>query len=568
MLQHLSFKAKIFTMLASALLALACVAAMNVFKERSLIMQARQDSLTTAVQGAYSIVAAYKAKADSGSMAPEAAQLAAKEALRLSRYGGEDGKTEYFYIWTLDSQGVMHPIKPEWEGQDMRGKLKDGEGHDLLAQIAGALRASPDGKAFVSAKFMRPGQEVLAPKLQYAMRVDGWNWMLGSGLYTDDVDAAVRKAVLTNLAVVGLITLLVAGIGWAVFRSVQGQIGGEPSQAMDVMAEVAQGHLDVQLPHAPAGSLLGGLAQMVVALRQLVSEVRQSSHSIALASSEIAQGNNDLAHRTENTASHLQSTAGSMAQIAAGVQQTSDAAHNADQLALSAAEVAQRGRAVVGQVVQTMQGIHASSNQIGDIIGVIDGIAFQTNILALNAAVEAARAGEQGRGFAVVAGEVRTLAQRSAEAAKQIKQLIGASVSQVQSGTALVDQAGTTMGDIVDSVQRVNDIIAEIRAASAEQSSGIAQVSQSLNELDQTTQQNSALVEESTAAADSLREQAHKLTELVAQFRLQQQQAAMPASIGSAGRPLAMAAPRPTAYPAARPASALGSPASHAKALL
>ncbi|MEG2998935.1 MAG: methyl-accepting chemotaxis protein [Comamonas sp.] len=563
-------------MLASALLALACVAAMNVFKERALITQARQDSLTTAVQGAYSIVAAYKAKADSGSMAPEAAQQAAKEALRLSRYGGADGRAEYFYIWTLDSHGVMHPIKPEWEGQAMAGKLKDGEGRDLLAQIAGALRASPDGKAFVSAQFMRPGQDKLSPKLQYAIRVDGWNWMVGSGLYTDDVDAAVRAALLAHLLVVGVITLGVAGLGWLIFRSVQRQIGGEPAQAMEVMTLVAQGQLDTPLPVAPAGSLLGGLAQMVVAQRQLVSEVRQASLHMAQTSSEIAQGNSDLAQRTETTASHLQTTASSMAQIAGAVQHTTDAAHTANQLASNAAEVAQRGRDVVGQVVQTMQGIHASSNQISDIIGVIDGIAFQTNILALNAAVEAARAGEQGRGFAVVAGEVRTLAQRSAQAAKEIKQLISTSVTQVQSGTALVDNAGNTMGDIVDSVQRVNDIIAEIRAASAEQSAGIGQVSQALNQLDQTTQHNSALVEESSAAADSLRDQAQRLTALVAQFRLHQQ---MPASIASPGRPLAMpahtasvastaSAPIAAPRPSARPAAARVTPAPRAKALL
>ena len=241
--------------------------------------------------------------------------------------------------------------------------------------------------------------------------------------------------------------------------------------------------------------------------------------------------------------------------------QTSDSAHTASQLATSAAEVAQRGGAVVAEVVQTMEAINASSTKISDIIGVIDGIAFQTNILALNAAVEAARAGEQGRGFAVVAGEVRTLAQRSAQAAKEIKQLINDSVQQVHTGTSLVGSAGTTMGDIVASVQRVTDIISEIRAATSEQTQGIGQVSEAMHQLDQMTQQNSALVEESSAAAESLREQAARLIEVVAQFRLSNQ----PAS-PAAHRPATTPAPRspspapqvtPKASVAAKPAAAL-----------
>jgi methyl-accepting chemotaxis protein len=254
--------------------------------------------------------------------------------------------------------------------------------------------------------------------------------------------------------------------------------------------------------------------------------VRGVVDGISTASTQIASGNHDLSARTEQTASNLQQTASSMEELTGTLRQSAESASQANQLASSAAEVAQRGGAVVSQVVTTMGEINASSKRIADIIGVIDGIAFQTNILALNAAVEAARAGEQGRGFAVVASEVRSLAQRSAEAAKEIKALIGVSVDRVEIGTQLVQDAGSTMGEIVASVRRVTDMIGEITAAAAEQSQGVGQVNSAVNQLDQMTQQNAALVEESAAAAQSLKEQAERLSEVVGTFRLNEAVAA------------------------------------------
>ncbi|HYP32621.1 MAG TPA: methyl-accepting chemotaxis protein, partial [Burkholderiaceae bacterium] len=253
---------------------------------------------------------------------------------------------------------------------------------------------------------------------------------------------------------------------------------------------------------------------------EVVGQVRLSSDSIATGSSEIASGNADLSQRTEAQAGNLQQTAASMEQLTGSVRANADTAGVANQLATEASAAAGRGGVAVNRVVETMNEIAASSRKIGDIIGVIDGIAFQTNILALNAAVEAARAGEQGRGFAVVAGEVRSLAQRSAEAAKEIKALIGASVDRVESGSRLVNDAGTTMTEIVASVQRVTDIIGEISAASTEQSQGIVEVKGAIGEVDQMTQQNAALVEQSAAAAESLKDQAARLAQVVSTFRL------------------------------------------------
>ncbi len=308
---------------------------------------------------------------------------------------------------------------------------------------------------------------------------------------------------------------------------------GDLSQSVDV-----SGHDEI-------AHLQRSLATMQDALRHLVGQVRNSTDSIGTASAEIATGNQDLSQRTEQTASNLQQAASSMEQLTGTVRQSADSARQANQLASSAAEVAARGGVVVSQVVATMDDINASSKKIADIIGVIDGIAFQTNILALNAAVEAARAGEQGRGFAVVAGEVRSLAQRSAEAAKEIKGLIGASVEKVEGGSKLVADAGRTMTEIVGSVQRVSDIIGEITAAATEQSQGISEVNNSVTQLDQMTQQNAALVEQSAAAAESLREQATRLSQVVGGFRL-----------GAAG-PAARSAPRAASPESPAPRSAL-----------
>jgi methyl-accepting chemotaxis protein len=292
---------------------------------------------------------------------------------------------------------------------------------------------------------------------------------------------------------------------------------------VDVARRIGDGDLDVEVATTRAdelGAVQRALAAMRDALRGIVGQVRQSAESIQVASTEVASGNMDLSHRTEQTAGNLQQTASSLQQLTANVRQSADAAAQANQLAASAQTVAQRGGDVVSQVVSTMNEINASSKRIADIIGTIDGIAFQTNILALNAAVEAARAGEQGRGFAVVASEVRSLARRSAEAAREIKTLIGTSVEKVETGARLVQDAGSTMGEIVASVQRVTDVIGEITAAAAEQSQGIGQVNGAVANLDQMTQQNAALVEESAAAAESLKDQAQRLTESMQVFRL------------------------------------------------
>ncbi|MBQ0957791.1 cache domain-containing protein [Ideonella sp. 4Y11] len=569
MLANLSFQHKVRLLLAVALVAVLGTASVAVWLDARHIDQGRRAQLVTAVQSLASLVQSYQDQAAAGTLSQAQAQAAATEAVRRARYGGADGKSDYFYIWALDGTGVMHPIKPEWIGQNMLGKVKDGRGGDIIAMLQQGIRQSPDGRAFVDTWFPRPGTDVPVAKLQYVVKVAGWDWMVGSGLYMDDVYAEVRSTVIRGVVAVLLTTSLLVALAWTLARSVRLTLGGDPAQARAIVAEVAQGRLDVPIPAAPAGSLFDGLAQMLAGLRQMVGQVRKATDSIGTASGEIASGNADLSQRTEQTASNLEKTASAMEQLTATVRQSADSAHTANQLATSAAEAARRGGEVVSQVVSTMGEINQSSQRIADIIGVIDGIAFQTNILALNAAVEAARAGEQGRGFAVVAGEVRSLAQRSASAAKEIKSLIGTSVEKVESGARLVGDAGRTMDEIVASVQRVTDVVGEISSAAAEQSQGISDVNRSVTELDQMTQQNAALVEQSAAAAESLREQAGRLSGVVAGFRIgavAPPPAPVPRAPASASAHTPAPAPVTSATPKAAPRPAAPAPVAAATA--
>jgi methyl-accepting chemotaxis protein len=415
----------------------------------------------------------------------------------------------------------------------------------------------PSAEAMLTGKLLPASEHYLGAMMDLLKMGESLNESAGQRM----VDG-LNSSELLLLITAALALVVGAAAAWLITRSVTEPV----ARAVAVARRIAEGDL-TQAVHADRrdelGEMLRTLGEMRESLVRTVSQIRQSSDSIGTASVEIASGNQDLSARTEQTASNLEETASSMEELTATVRQSADAARQANQLASTAAQVAERGGAVVSQVVTTMEEISGSSRKIADIIGVIDGIAFQTNILALNAAVEAARAGEQGRGFAVVAGEVRNLAQRSAQAAKEIKDLIGTSVLKVGEGSELVQTAGTTMQDIVQSVQRVTDIIAEITAAASEQSDGIGQVNVAVNQLDQMTQQNAALVEQSTAAAESLREQAGRLTEVVAMFKLAEgAQAPSAAPRAQASRPVPAPAPRPTAgqklqAPRATPAPAL-----------
>ncbi|RCW76310.1 methyl-accepting chemotaxis sensory transducer with Cache sensor [Pseudorhodoferax soli] len=410
--------------------------------------------------------------------------------------------------FVLDAQGrlVVH------EDLKLIGKPATDIAPQLTAERVARLVAAGNLEALDIA-----GQRRL---VQFA-QIPGTPWILAVALDRGEALAAmVRMVWMSSISSVAIAIVAVLVIGAVLAASLR------PLRALQqAMVDVSSGEGDLtrRLPGRGARELAGiaaGFNGFVEKLQHMLREIRASADHISTASSEIATGNQDLSHRTEQTANKLQASASSIDTLTATVRQSADAAQHANQLAGSAATVAQRGGSVAGELVATMDQIQHSSGRIADIIGVIDGIAFQTNILALNAAVEAARAGEQGRGFAVVASEVRSLAQRSSQAAREIKELIGSSVERVGAGSALVQTAGTTMQDIVASVQRVSDIVGEISTAARSQSQEIADVNATVTELDRMTQQNAALVEQSTAAAQSLHDQAERLRQAVAAFRL------------------------------------------------
>jgi methyl-accepting chemotaxis protein len=389
----------------------------------------------------------------------------------------------------------------------------------LPAQTAFIKLVNEDRKDEAMMKFMfslRPQQTRYFEQLdRFVARQNAAMHQAGA-----DTTAVTARTQMLILALTAIAAVLSLGVAWLATRSITRPLG----QVVEIARRVADGDLTSDIAvHSrdETGQMMEALRHMNASLIRIVGEVRTSTESMACASEEIASGNQDLSARTESQANSLARTSHSMRALTGTVQQNADNARQANQLAALASEVAARGGSVVAHVVETMGSITASSKKIVDIIGVIDGIAFQTNILALNAAVEAARAGEQGRGFAVVAAEVRNLAQRSAAAAKEIKLLIGDSVDKVQEGSTLVEQAGVTMEEVVESVRRVTDIMGEITAASLEQSTGIAQVSETIVAMDETTQQNAALVEEAAAAAASMQEQAQRLARAVSVFKLQ-----------------------------------------------
>ncbi|MDH1430145.1 methyl-accepting chemotaxis protein [Comamonas aquatica] len=555
LLQHITVTRRLGGLVTMAILTLLALGAGLSLSERSLLLQERQNGVRQTVEIAHGLIAHFHQQAAQGKISTEEAQARALQSLAALRYSGN----EYFWVNDMHPRMIMHPVRPQLNGQDVSGN-KDPTGRALFIDFVNIVKK--DGAGFHSYLWPMPGSDEPVENISYVMGFQPWGWVVGSGVYIDTVNAAFLQRMIGAAAVSAALALLLVLLGWLISRSILRQLGDEPAALLAGTERMAQGDLSTPIAHrGDARSVAQGLEHMRTHLADIVQGVRHSAEHVTLASQEIAQGNHDLSGRTEEQASALEQTAASMEQVGSTVRQNADNARQANQLALNASQVAQQGGQVVQEVVTTMRGINSASQRIADIIGVIDGIAFQTNILALNAAVEAARAGEQGRGFAVVAAEVRSLAGRSAEAAKEIKTLITASVEQIAQGSALADRAGHTMADVVSAIRHVNDIVGEISAASAEQSAGVGQIAEAITQMDHNTQQNAALVEQSAAAANGLKMQAEQLLQAVSRFRLALQATqpdrapaavvAAPAGVRAAPTPRPVPAPRTTTATAA-----------------
>jgi methyl-accepting chemotaxis protein len=479
-------------------------------------MQARRDATRQAVEAVSGVLRSALAQEVAGTLTREQAQQAALRTVAGLRYGGD----EYFWVNDMQPRMLMHPMKPAMDGTDIGGVL-DPNGLPLFKAMVDIVRQH--GKGFVAYQWPKPGKEQPVDKVSYVQGFEPWGWIIGSGIYLDALHADIWRdlsgALAGVLASIGLAMLLGAYLLVCFHHALTGGLG-ESRLHLRAMSQGDLTHTITPRGADEAAELMCDMRDMQDALRGMVARVGEASGAMVHASTEIAAGAMDLSSRTERAAANLEQSAAAMEQMAGTASRMAAGIDQALASAQQNAQSASQGGQVMTEVVQTMDGIRSSSALIGEIIGTINGIAFQTNILALNAAVEAARAGEQGRGFAVVAAEVRSLAQRSAAAAQEIKVLIGGSVDQVEAGTGIVRRAGVIIDGIVGQSRRVDELLAAVAVGAREESDGLSQLGQAVHDLDQVTQQNAALVEQTAAAAGALRDQAGGLAREVARFRL------------------------------------------------
>lgn len=482
---------------------------------KNTLIEERRISTQQQVQTVYGVIAEFHNLVLSGALSEPNAQAAALVTIKNLRYG-QDG---YFWISDHDANIVVEPLKPELDGKNLR-EFKDSQGKNPFSEIAELVKKS--GEGFVSYWWLKSAAGASPTlKIAYVKDFKPWGWIIGTGIYIDAVDGVfwtgARHLITTTL----ILTIIVFFVALAIKNSIVNSVSG----AIRVVERVTGGDLreDVSVSgRDELAHLLEELGAMVHQLRMITTRVAQAADQVNVSANQVAQGGVDLSQRTEKQAAALEEIAASMEELTSTVKQSADNAAEANQLARTARTQAEQSGVVVQAAVEAMSAINGSSRKIADIIGVIDEIAFQTNLLALNAAVEAARAGEEGRGFAVVAGEVRRLAQRSADAAKEIKGLISDSVAKVESGSGLVERTGQTLREIATVVNRTSDIVAEIAIATREQATGIEQVNQAILHMDQATQQNATLVEETSAASKIMGDQAHELQSLIGFFKLDQ----------------------------------------------
>ncbi|WP_081077924.1 methyl-accepting chemotaxis protein [Burkholderia pseudomultivorans] len=512
----LSFKQRLGLPLVLSLFCLMLLSVTDAYRNRDVRLEERKSDLVHATQIALATIEFYAKRADAGELSAEQAQKQAMDVIRGLRYG--EAGSGYFSI--VNSKGVvlMYPFDASIQNKPL-SELNPKAAAIVQQQIDLAARTGSGFQRFDYPK-ETSGVTTDAPRIAYVDMYRPWDWVINTSLFVDDIDSAFQANLLQSLGILALIALVLSGIVVALNRGIARTIGGEPGDAVEIAGRIAANDFTAAIATAPddRGSLLYSMKRMQANLSGAINGIKASADSIASAAAQISAGDLDLSRRTEMQAASLQETAASMAELSSRVGQNTDNVRQASQVAVQAVQSAERCNGVVSQVVEAMGSIDASSGRIAEIVGIIESIAFQTNILALNAAVEAARAGEQGRGFAVVASEVRSLAQRSSSASKEIRDLIHESVGRVRGGVELVNAAGTSMAEIMQAISRVTALMEEIAAASVEQGHGIDQVNQAVSEMDRATQHNAAYVEEVAAAAQSLDDQSKQLVAMISNF--------------------------------------------------
>jgi methyl-accepting chemotaxis protein len=514
-MRGLTFAQKLALPLVVSLISLLVVSGFDAYHVRDVQMELRRNQLQRVTEVANSIVKDYYSISRKGTLDEAAAKQQALERLQALHYGG-DG---YFTITDSNQIGVMNPTKPASNGKSMAG-VKDANGTLIYEKIVDASRV-PDG-SFIEYVWPLVALTTPVPKVAFVLRFEPWDWIITTGAYVDDInaefEASLAQSAIVVLGIGGLLILLMVLCN----RSIQSTVGGDPADAAQLVRQMANGNLSIpiSLRRGDTASLMYALESMRSRLVATIGEVKEAAGSVSTATQQINAGNVDLSARTESQAASLQETASSMEEMTAMVRQTADNAVQARKMAESASVITTAGAALMADVVGGMKDINSQSSEMVEIISAIEGIAFQTNILALNAAVEAARAGENGRGFAVVAGEVRALAQRSATAARQIRDLINGVSERISVGSNVVEKTGGTMKEVETSIVAVVNIVHEIASAAGEQSSGIEEVNLAVSQIDAVTQHNAALVEEAAAAAGALHEQATRLHAAVDYFRV------------------------------------------------
>ncbi|QEL65426.1 methyl-accepting chemotaxis protein [Oryzomicrobium terrae] len=547
MLEKMRLRTKMLVITATVLLGLILMTVLSALNTRTELTEARKALVRAQVENAYSMIAGFQAQEAEGKLTREEAQARAKEVIRLTRYGGEDGKAEYLYIWTTDGVSVMHPIKLEWAGKNMSEQVKDIQGRYTIKNLVnGVANAS---SAYVETLFPRPGQppEKAVRKLQYVMKFTPWNWVVGTGIYLDDVETEFRNRLTVSLSITAVILLAIGAITFLISRSILRQVGGEPAEAIELMARASAGDLTVTVANAPEGSMLASFATMVAAIRAMAREIGQGSETLVSNAERISTASKEVSISAHQQADATSAMAAAIEQMTVSINHISSSAQDTRSESLRSAELAEQGESRVEEAVRAMNAIAGSATQTADkirsleeraqhvssIAGVIKEIAAQTNLLALNAAIEAARAGEAGRGFAVVADEVRKLAERTSTATVEIEemlqgiqgetseavQVMGAALPEVEAGVAMAENAAESLRGIRESAGNTLERINDVADATHEQSAASTSIAQKVEHIAQMVEETSAAMQNTAATAESLEKLAAELNALVRRFK-------------------------------------------------